>query len=127
MEPKKEAVSRNRLKNENDQKQTYQGHAFPNSKIQTSYVHHPPLALTSRKRHALLNLLNRLPRVQSFGTCPATIHNRMASVQRHAVIQHTLPLLLMLVPGIRQPAVGLEQHGGTKVFLAVPPVRGAGG
>ena len=86
------------------------------------YTKNPSLAHTLRKSHTLLNLLNRLPRVQSLGTGPATIHNGMTSVQRHAVIQHTLPLLLMLVPGICQPAVGLEQHGGAKVFLAVPPV-----
>ena len=87
----------------------------------------PPLNLLSRKRHTLLNLLDRLSRVQPLGTGPAAIHDRMAPVQGHAVIQHTLPLLLVLVPGISQPAVRLQQHGRTKVFLAVPPVRGARG
>lgn len=33
----------------------------------------------------------------------------------------------MLVAGVGQPAVGLEEHGGTEVFFAVPPVGGAGG
>lgn len=33
----------------------------------------------------------------------------------------------MLVSRIGQPAIGLKEDGGTEVFLAVPPVRGAGG
>ena len=50
----------------------------------------------------------------------------MASVQAHAVIQHLFPLGLVLVARIGEPAVGLQEHGGAKVFFAVPPVGGAG-
>lgn len=50
----------------------------------------------------------------------------MAPIQTHAVIQHRLPLRFVLVAGIRQPAVRLQQHGGAEVFFAVPPVGGAG-
>ena len=50
----------------------------------------------------------------------------MASVQAHAVIQHRFPLGLVLVARIGEPAVRLQEHGGAKVFFAVPPVRGAG-
>lgn len=50
----------------------------------------------------------------------------MASVQAHAVIEHLLPLGLVLVAGVGEPAVRLQQDGGAEVFLAVPPVRGAG-
>ena len=32
----------------------------------------------------------------------------------------------MLVARIGEPAVGLQEHGGAKVFFAVPPVGGAG-
>ena len=42
--------------------------------------------LVSCKSHTLLNLRNRLARVQALRTRPATIHNRMASVEAHAVI-----------------------------------------
>ncbi len=51
----------------------------------------------------------------------------MAPIQTHTIIQHRLPLTLMLIPRISQPAVGLQEHGGAEVLLAVPPVRGAGG
>ena len=33
----------------------------------------------------------------------------------------------MLITAIGEPAIGLKEHGGTQVFLAVPPVGGAGG
>ena len=32
----------------------------------------------------------------------------------------------MLIAAIGEPAIGLEEHGGAEVFLAVPPVGGAG-
>lgn len=51
----------------------------------------------------------------------------MAPIQTHTVIQHRLPLLFVLVSAISQPAIGLEEHGGAQVFLAVPPVGRARG
>ena len=50
----------------------------------------------------------------------------MAPVQAHAVVQHLSPLGLVLVAGIGEPAVGLQEDGGAEVLFAVPPVRGAG-
>lgn len=46
----------------------------------------------------------------------------MAAVQRHAVVKSVLALGGLLVTRIGNPAVGLQEHGGTEVFLAVPPV-----
>jgi hypothetical protein len=51
----------------------------------------------------------------------------MTSVQTHTVIQRRLPRLLLLVSGIRDPAVALQQDRGAEVLLAVPPVGWAGG
>ena len=120
-------VSKSGVQTENDPDKLINIMQFRIPKADNHIYTNPPLTLPSRKSHTLLNLLNRLPRVQSLGTGPAAIHNRMAPVQRHAVIQHTLPLLLVLIPGISQPAVRLQQDGRTQVFLAVPPVRGARG
>ncbi len=50
----------------------------------------------------------------------------MAPVQTHAVVQHLLALGLVLVAGIGEPAVRLQEHGGAEVFFAVPPVGRAG-
>jgi hypothetical protein len=51
----------------------------------------------------------------------------MAPVQTHTVIQGRLPLFLLLIPGIGEPTITLQQHGGAKVLLGIPPVARAGG
>lgn len=86
-----------------------------------------PKFLGSGKRHALLDLCNRLPGIQPLRTRPRAIQDGMAPIQAHVVIQHRLPLALVLVAGIGEPAVRLQEDGGAEVLLAVPPVRGAGG
>ena len=50
----------------------------------------------------------------------------MAAVHRHAVVERRLALHLLLVTGIRQPSVGLEEDGWAEILLRVPPVRWAG-
>lgn len=50
----------------------------------------------------------------------------MASIYTHRVIQRCLPLLGLLVSRIREPAIRLQQHSRTEIFLGVPPVRRAG-
>lgn len=50
----------------------------------------------------------------------------MAAVHGHAVVERRLALHLLLVAGIRQPSVGLEEDGWAEVLLRVPPVRWAG-
>lgn len=51
----------------------------------------------------------------------------MASVHAHRIIHRSPALLVPLVSGVGEPAVGLQQDGGAEVFFRVPPVRGAGG
>ena len=81
----------------------------------------------SRKSHALLDLLNSLAGVQALGTCPTAVHNGMAPIQTHAIIEHGLSFLCVFIPRIYQPAIALEEHGRAEVFFGIPPVRGAGG
>lgn len=50
----------------------------------------------------------------------------MASVQAHAVVEHGLALLLLLITRVGQPTVALEQQSWAEVLLLVPPVAGAG-
>jgi hypothetical protein len=49
----------------------------------------------------------------------------VASVQAHAVVERVLALGHLLVSGVGDPAVRLEEHGRAEVFFLVPPVRGA--
>jgi hypothetical protein len=77
--------------------------------------------------HQLLNLRNGARRVETLGARPCAVENGVATVDAHAVIQGVLALGGLLVTGIGEPTVGLEEDGGSEVLLRVPPVRGAGG
>ena len=75
----------------------------------------------------LLDLGNSKSRVQTLGAGSRAVKDGVATVYAHAVIQGVLSFGGLLVTGVGQPTVGLEEDGGAKVFLAVPPVRRAGG
>ena len=75
----------------------------------------------------LLDLRNGQSRVQPLGASPRAVENGVATVHTHAVVQRRLALGFLLVTRVGQPPVGLEEDGGTQVFLTVPPVRGARG
>jgi hypothetical protein len=77
--------------------------------------------------HQLLDLRNGARRVETLGARPCAVENGVATVDAHAVIQGVLALGGLLVTGIGEPTVGLEEDGGSEVLLRVPPVRGAGG
>jgi len=51
----------------------------------------------------------------------------VATVQAHAVVERVLSLRRLLVAAVGDPAVGLQEHGRSEVFLAVPPVGWARG
>ncbi len=51
----------------------------------------------------------------------------MTSVHAHAVVQRCLSLLLLLVSGICEPSVALQEDSWAEIFLRVPPVGGTGG
>ena len=74
------------------------------------------------KSHLLLDLSNRLAGVQPLGACASAVEDSVAAVQRHGVLEVGLALGGALVTRVGEPAVGLEEDGGTKVFLRVPPV-----
>lgn len=76
--------------------------------------------------HALLDFSNRKRRVETLGACPRTVENGVASVQAHAVVEGVLALSLLLVTRVGDPAVRLEENGGSEVLLLVPPVGWAG-
>lgn len=102
----------------------FQAPLFMNPERVIHPILHPLAHL--RKSHRLLNLRNGLSRIQPLRTSPRTVQNGMASIQTHTVIQHRLPLRLVFVTAVCEPAVGLQENSGTEVFFAVPPVGGAG-
>lgn len=76
--------------------------------------------------HLFLNLRDSQRRIQSLRTRPAAVQNRVAAVQRHAVLERLQTLILLLVAAVGDPAVGLQKDGRAEVLLAVPPIAGAG-
>lgn len=79
-----------------------------------------------RESHALLDLGDGQRRVEALRARPRAVENGVATVQAHAVVQSIPALSELLVTGIGDPAVGLEEDGGTEVLLLVPPVGWAG-
>lgn len=75
----------------------------------------------------LLDLSNSLTRVQPLWTSLGAVHDGVASVQGHRVLQHLLSHGGSLVSGVNQPSVRLHQHGWSQILLLVPPVRWTGG
>lgn len=78
------------------------------------------------QRHHLLCLLDGSSRIETLGACPTAVHDRVASIQTHAVVESLLTLLCSLVSAVGEPSVGLKQHSRTQVLFAVPPVRRTG-
>jgi len=78
---------------------------------------HPPTNNPNLESHLLLNLRNRQPGIQSLRTSPRTIQNSMAPIQTHTIIQRRLPLLLLLIPAIRQPPITLQQYRRSQILL----------
>lgn len=61
----------------------------------------------------LLGLGDGFARVQALGAGPCAVENGVAPVDAHAVVEGGLALGGALVTRVNQPAVRLEQNGGT--------------
>lgn len=72
--------------------------------------------------HGLLELGDGEGRVETLGTCPGAVQDGVATVQRHGVVESVLASGGSLVTRVGDPAVGLEEDGGSEVLLGVPPV-----
>src|SRR5216684_1212981 len=77
--------------------------------------------------HHLLDLGDRLRRVEALGAGLGAIHDGVAAVEPERIFQLVEPLALGLVAAVGQPAIGLQQDGGPEIALAGPPVGRARG
>lgn len=77
--------------------------------------------------HLLLDLGDRLTRVETLGAGSGAVENGVATVQAHRVLEVVLALGCALITRVGEPSVRLEQDGGSEVLLRVPPVRRARG
>ena len=80
----------------------------------------------SRKGELLLDLGNGLGRIEPLRTDPGAVHDGVAPIDAHRVIQLRFALLLLLVARVGQPPECLQKNGRTQVLFRVPPVRRAG-
>lgn len=76
--------------------------------------------------HRLLDLGNGLAGVQALGASTRAVEDGVATIQTHRVLELGLARSRLLVSGVDQPSVGLQQDGGAEVLFGIPPVRGAG-
>mmetsp|Transcript_117543 Transcript_117543/g.228497 ORF Transcript_117543/g.228497 Transcript_117543/m.228497 type:complete len:322 (-) Transcript_117543:12-977(-) len=87
-------------------------HAFPTIRVGLS--------------HLLFQMHNCLCWVQTFWAAVGAVHDPMATIQLHGVVDPCQTLLCELVPGISNPAVRLHEHRGSQIVLRIPPIGWAG-
>mmetsp|Transcript_75339 Transcript_75339/g.207855 ORF Transcript_75339/g.207855 Transcript_75339/m.207855 type:complete len:321 (+) Transcript_75339:139-1101(+) len=89
--------------------------------------HHALPAILVRLSDLLLQVDDGLGRIQALGAAVGAVHDAVAPIELHGVVDPGQPLLGELVSRVGDPAVGLHQHGRAEVILRVPPVGRAGG
>src|SRR6185437_2013827 len=77
--------------------------------------------------HQLLDLGDRLGRIEPLRTDFRAVHDRVAAIELERILEVVEPLRLRLVAAVDQPAIGLQQHRRPQVLLAVPPIGRARG
>src|SRR6185437_1170316 len=75
--------------------------------------------------HHLLDLADRLGRVEVFRASARAIHDRVAAIEPERIFQRIEPVARMLVAAIGEPTIGLQQDRGAEIAIAVPPVARA--
>src|SRR6185369_10963960 len=77
--------------------------------------------------HQLLDLADRLGRVQVLRADVDAVHDAVAAEQAVRVFEIVQARRGFLVARVGDEAVGLQQAGRANEFVRVPPERGAGG
>ena len=72
--------------------------------------------------HQLLDLGDRLRRVQVLRAGLGAVHDRVAAVELERIVQIVQPLARRLVARVDDPAIGVQQRRRPQVPLLVPPV-----
>src|SRR5438132_324286 len=75
----------------------------------------------------LLDLGDRLRRVEILGTHVGAVHDRMAAVEAEGILELVEALAGGLVAAVDNPTIRGQQGRGAEEAIAVPPVARAGG
>src|SRR5471032_2709953 len=84
----------------------------------------PTAPLEGTLDHQLLDLGDRLGRIEALGTGLGAVHDRVAAVEPERILELVEALALGFVAAVGDPAIGLQQDGGTEITVAAPPVAG---
>src|SRR3546814_963506 len=87
----------------------------------------PTVALLLPRQHQLLDLADRLGRVQALRTGARAVQDGVAAVQLERILEVVQARTGVLVAAVDDPEVSLQQHCRTEVAVAVPPVARATG
>src|SRR3546814_15371294 len=85
----------------------------------------PTVALLLPRQHQLLDLADRLGRVQALRTGARAVQEGVAAVQLERILEVVQARTGVLVAAVDDPAVCLQQHCRTDVAVAVPHVARA--
>src|SRR4249919_1561209 len=78
-------------------------------------------------QHQLLDLADRLRRIQAFRAGARAIHDGVAAVELERILEIVEARTGVFIARVDDPAIRLQQHGGAKVAVAIPPVARATG
>src|SRR3546814_11315300 len=67
--------------------------------------------------HQLLDLGDRLGRIEAFGAGLRAVHDGVAAVEPEGILELVEPLAGRLVTAVGDPAVGAQQDGGAEVAV----------
>src|SRR6185312_12441163 len=76
--------------------------------------------------HLLLDVADRLGRVQPLGAGIGAVHNGVAAIELERVFELVEALAGLFVAAVLEPSRRLEQHRRTEIALALPPIARAG-
>ena len=68
-----------------------------------------------------------LGRVQTLGAGLGAVHDGVAAIELEGILQLVQTLRRGLITAVDDPAIGMQQRCWPEVFVAIPPVAGAGG
>jgi len=89
--------------------------------------HHGLPALIVRLRNFGLEVDDGFGRIQALGATVGAVHDAVAAVQLHGVIDPGKAFRCEFITGVCDPTVRLHKDCRAQVVLRIPPVRGAGG
>src|SRR5439155_1904334 len=78
------------------------------------------------QHHQLLDLGDRLGRVEVFRAGLGAVQDRVAAVEAERVFQGVEPVAGLLITAVGDPAIGLQQHRRPEIALAAPPIGRTG-